>query len=97
MVVIIHTHSDDDRGDLWITACDDTERTPLAVTIQSVSSSLRVPCSINIPHQFFDSVDGSDMGNYLRGMLYSSLFIVACGAVVRVQDAQNQLKMVAKG
>ena len=67
------------------------------VTIQSVSSSLRVPCGINTPHQFFDSVVGSDMGDYLKGMLYSSLFVIACGAVVRVQHAQNQLKMVAKG
>ena len=96
MVVIVHTHSDDERGDLWITPHDDAAETPLAVTIKSVSVSLRVPRNTNTSPQFFDSVVGPDMWNYIKGMLFSSLFIIACGAVVQVQEAQNDLKTVAK-
>jgi len=39
-VVIIHTHSDDTTGDLFITPRDDDEKTPLAFTIKDVSSLL---------------------------------------------------------
>ena len=36
-VVIVHTHSDDTRGDLFYTSKDDTEGGPLATPIDSVS------------------------------------------------------------
>jgi hypothetical protein len=36
------------------------------------------------------------MGNYLKTMKYSSLFLLACGAVVQVKEAQDEVKKVAK-
>ena len=37
---------------------------------------------------------GADMCKYLKDMKFSSLFILACGAVVQVDKAQDMLKEV---
>ena len=47
-------------------------------------------------NQFFKTVVGKDMGNYLQKMVFSSFFLLSCGAVVRVKRAQNGLKRIAK-
>jgi hypothetical protein len=36
------------------------------------------------------------MGDYLKGMKFSSFFLLSCGAVVQVKEVQNGLKQVAK-
>jgi hypothetical protein len=40
-------------------------------------------------------VVGSDMCDYLKTMKFSSLFVLACGAVVRVKEALDGLKRIA--
>lgn len=46
-VVIVHTHSDDGRGDLFFTSMDDNHKMPLAATVESVSLPLEVCGNIN--------------------------------------------------
>jgi len=46
--------------------------------------------------QFFTGVVGEDMKEYLKGMRYSSLFLLACGAVVQVKEALDGLTTIAK-
>jgi hypothetical protein len=36
------------------------------------------------------------MGNYLKEMEFSLFFLLSCGAVVQVEEAQIGLKQVAK-
>ena len=36
------------------------------------------------------------MRKYLKGMKFSSLFVLACGSVVQVKEAQDGLKRVVK-
>lgn len=37
------------------------------------------------------------MCDYLKSMKFSALFILSCGSVVRVQEAQNELKREVVG
>ncbi|KAF9778841.1 hypothetical protein BJ322DRAFT_1024720 [Thelephora terrestris] len=77
VVVIVHTHSDDERGDLFITSKSDEYQTPLSATIEYV-------------------IVGKAVRDYVAGMKYSSLFMLSCGSVVRVEEARNELKKVAQ-
>lgn len=51
---------------------------------------------LTVHGQFFTAVVGQDMKKYLGGMKYSSLFLLACGSVVRVKEALDGLTTVAK-
>jgi hypothetical protein len=46
--------------------------------------------------QFFGAFIGSDMREYLRSMVFSSFFLLSCGAVVQVKEAQDGLKKIVK-
>ena len=47
-------------------------------------------------NQFFDIIVGKRMCEYLKKMEFSSLFVLACGAVVQVKEAQEGLRSVVK-
>jgi hypothetical protein len=96
-IFILHTHSDDTTGDLVYTSRDDVTKTPLSQEVGPVSPRLTAPIpALMSLGQFFDSVVGADMRSYLKGMEFSSLFLLSCGAVVRVKEARDGLKMVAE-
>lgn len=98
-VLVVHTHSDDESGDLWYTPrCTGRrpeDRVPLATPIESVSiPSYPILNGTDASVQFFDTVIGPTMIEYLQGMKFSAFFLLACGAVVRVNEAREALKRV---
>lgn len=53
VVVIVHTHSDDERGDLFITSKSDEYQTPLSATIEYVGNQLTLQRKANTISSFF--------------------------------------------
>jgi hypothetical protein len=46
--------------------------------------------------QFFDTIVGKEMKEFLKGVGHSSFFLLSCGSVVQVKEAQDGLKRLAK-
>ena len=46
--------------------------------------------------QFFETIVGVDMINYTAGMKFSAFFLLACGAVVKQDEALAGLQTVAE-
>ena len=46
--------------------------------------------------QFFDCIVGEEMIDYITGMKFSAFFLLACGAVVKQDEALTGLQTVAK-
>ena len=92
---IIHTHSDDETGDLTYTSRSTKTKTLLATPINKVSclQSL-VQSNTNTSFQFFDTVVSQEMTSYLESMKFSAFFLLACGAVVQVVEARQAFTQV---
>lgn len=97
-VVIIHTHSADETGDLWFTSCDEKEKGPAATPIGSVCIlSVFLLTSHNLTFlQFIDAIFGEDMTEYLSNLKFSAFFLLACGAVVKEGEALTGLQSAAE-
>ena len=94
-VFILHTHSDDETGGLFYTSSNSETHTPLSTGIENVGAFLLYSHSKLKNHcQFFEAVVGDDMYQYLKGMKFSSLFLLSCGSVVQVESAREGLKRV---
>ena len=50
-VVILHTHSDEDTGDLFYTSGGGKEKSPLGIPIETVSSPSKTPYTVSETHK----------------------------------------------
>jgi hypothetical protein len=88
VVVILNTHSDNESGDLWFTSHDEDLKGPASAPIGTVCIfCLDLMNVYLILVQFFDSVFGKAMNDYLGTTKFSAFFLLACGAVVNQAGA----------
>ncbi|KAF9793518.1 hypothetical protein BJ322DRAFT_1103899 [Thelephora terrestris] len=76
-ILIVHTHSDKERGDLMY--CGDGNTTSQSTGISD----------------FFEKVIGPDLREYFQSRKYSMMVLAACGSVVRIPAAREELREVA--
>lgn len=97
IVLIIQTHADKDRGDLFY--CGDGDGpTSASAEVSNVSGKYfsDLDSFFLIFVKFFEVVIGQELREFISGRKYSLMIMAACGSVVNIPDALEQLRDVVE-
>lgn len=94
IVLFVHTHSDEERGDLMY--CGDGATNSLSTGISDVSGGCFDDFAFSLTKlKFFETIVGSGLRDFVLGRKYSLMVLAACGSVVNHDGAREELREVA--